>query len=168
MASNTQDDERPAATVKTMEIVVAAIIVAGGILVIVDSLRLGNRWASDGPQAGYFPFYIGVMLCIAGIFNLISALRDLFSRSFVTRGQGKQVLLVLIPLVFYVGLIEFLGIYVASSLYIAVFMVWLGKYRWLKTAIVSLGVSLAFFLMFEVWFKVPLLKGPLETALGLN
>ena len=91
MASNTQDDERPAATVKTMEIVVAAIIVAGGILVIVDSLRLGNRWASDGPQAGYFPFYIGVMLCIAGIFNLISALRDPFSRSFVTRGQGKQV-----------------------------------------------------------------------------
>ena len=151
-----------------MEIVVTAIIVAVGILVIVDSLRLGNRWASDGPQAGYFPFYIGVMLCISGMFNLVSALRDPFSRSFVTRGQGKQVLLVLIPLVFYVGLIEFLGIYVASSLYIAVFMVWLGKYRWLKTAIISLGVSLAFFLMFEVWFKVPLLKGPLETALGLN
>ena len=168
MASHLNDDERPAATVKTMEVVVAALIIGGGILVIVDSLRLGNRWASDGPQAGYFPFYIGVMLCIAGIFNLFSALRVPFSHSFVTRGQGKQVLLVLIPLIFYIALIEFLGIYVASTLYIAVFMIWLGKYRWMKTAIVSLGVSLAFFLMFEVWFKVPLLKGPLETALGLN
>ena len=168
MPSPPENDERPAATVKTMEAVVAAIIIAGGVLVIVDSLRLGNRWASDGPQAGYFPFYIGVMLCIAGIVNLAFALREPGSKSFVTVGQAKQVFLVLIPLVFYVALIEFLGIYVASTLYIAVFMTWLGKYRWLKTAMVSIGVSLAFFLMFEVWFKVPLIKGPLETAFGLN
>ena len=168
MPSHPEKDERPAATVKTMESVVAAIIIAGGTLVIVDSLRLGNRWASDGPQAGYFPFYIGLMLCIAGLVNLVFALREPGSKSFVTRGQGKQVLLVLIPLFFYVALIEFLGIYVASTLYIAVFMTWLGKYRWAKTALVSVGVSLAFFLMFEVWFRVPLIKGPLETALGLN
>jgi hypothetical protein len=168
MASKSENDERPATTDKTMECVVAAIIIAGGALVMFDSMRLGFRWASDGPQAGYFPFYIGVMLCVAGAINLFRGLRDPYARTFVTRGQGKLVLLVLIPLTIYIALIALLGIYVASTIYIAVFMVWLGKYRWAKTAMISLGVSLAFFLMFEVWFKVPLIKGPLETALGLN
>ena len=162
------NDERTAATVKTVECIVALIIFAGGALVIWDSLRLGHRWASDGPQAGYFPFYIGVLLCVASAFNFFLALRDPHVRNFLSRGQAKLVLLVLIPLTIYVGLIEVLGIYVASTIYIAVFMMWLGKYKWFKTAIVSIGVSAAFFLMFEVWFKVPLIKGPLESLLGLN
>ena len=61
-----------------------------------------------------------------------------------------------------------LGIYVSSALFIAAFMRFLGKYGWAKIAPVSLGVVLFFFLMFEVWFKVPLPKGPLEAALGFN
>ena len=168
MASHQENDERAATSVKVAECIVAAVIIALGVLVIVDSLRLGHRWVSDGPQAGYFPFYIGVILCISGAVNALRALRDPYVRTFVTRGQGKLVLLVLVPLIGYVGLIALLGIYVASTIYIALFMIWLGKYGWAKTAMVSLGVSLAFFLMFEVWFKVPLIKGPLETALGLN
>ena len=168
MASNQENDERAATSVKVAECIVAAVIIALGVLVIVDSLRLGHRWVSDGPQAGYFPFYIGVILCISGAVNALRALRDPYVRTFVTRGQGKLVLLVLVPLIGYVGLIALLGIYVASTIYIALFMIWLGKYGWAKTAMISLGVSLAFFLMFEVWFKVPLIKVPLETALGLN
>ncbi|MEO8136212.1 MAG: tripartite tricarboxylate transporter TctB family protein [Betaproteobacteria bacterium] len=168
MTSNPLDDERPATTEKVVACVLALLIVAGGGVVIVDSLRLGARWASDGPQAGYFPFYIGLMLCASGLVNFFGALRAPYRKTFVTRGQGKLVLLVLVPLIVYVGAIQLLGIYVASTLYIAIFMTWLGKYKWKRTAMVSLGVSIAFFLMFEVWFKVPLIKGPLETALGLN
>ena len=160
--------ERPAASVKLVETVVALVIIAGGALVIYDSLRLGAKWGSDGPEAGYFPFYIGLLLCVAGAVNLFRALRDPYVRTFLTREQGKQVLLVLIPLAVYVGLIGPLGIYVASTLYIGAFMMWLGKYGWLKTVLVSTGVSVAFFLMFEIWFKVPLIKGPLESMLGLG
>ena len=167
MAVETNDD-RGAATVRTVECIVALIIALGGALVIYDSLRLGHRWGSDGPQAGYFPFYIGVLLVIAGTFNFFSALRQANSRDFVTRGQAKLVFTVLIPLAIYVGAISVLGIYVASTLYIAVFMLWLGKYGIVKTVLVSFGVSVVFFLMFEVWFKVPLIKGPLESLLGLN
>ena len=167
MATEANDDRR-ALSIKTVECAVAVIIILGGALVMYDSLRLGNRWASDGPQAGYFPFYIGVFLCIAGAINFFSALRHPHVRNFLTRGQGKLVLTILIPLAIYIGVIEVLGIYVASTLYIAIFMIWLGKYKMVKTAMVSIGVSLAFFLMFEVWFKVPLIKGPLETLFGLN
>jgi hypothetical protein len=78
------------------------------------------------------------------------------------------VLALLIPTLLYVIGIYFLGIYVSSILFVALFMVFLGKYHWLRSALVALGVSIAFFLLFEVWFRVPLPKGPLEAALGLN
>ena len=168
MESNEGHAKRPALTVKAAEAIVALVIMAGGALVIYDSLRLGARWGSDGPQAGYFPFYIGLLLVISSAINLFRALRDPYVRTFVTVGQGKQVLRILIPLTIYVVLIKLLGIYVASTIFIATFMIWLGKYGWLRTALVSVGVSVAFFLMFEIWFKVPMIKGPLETALGLN
>ena len=74
----------------------------------------------------------------------------------------------LIPTLFYVIGIYFLGIYVSSILFVALFMVFLGKYHWLRSVLVALGVSIAFFLLFEVWFRVPLPKGPLEAVLGLN
>ena len=69
---------------------------------------------------------------------------------------------VLIPAALYVLAVQFIGIYVASALYIALFMVLLGKYSWTKALSTGIGASLVFFLMFEVWFKVPLYKGTLN------
>jgi len=155
---------------KSAEIAVAALFFVLGAIVVFDSARLGARWAEDGPQAGYFPFYIGLIVCVSASVNLVIALlshRD-SDRIFVEAGQLKLVLAVLVPTAIYVALVGWTGIYVASALFIAFFMRWLGKYPWWKVAAVSIGNSVAFFLIFEVWFKVPLPKGPLETLLGLN
>jgi putative tricarboxylic transport membrane protein len=157
-----QQEDLPAASSKSVEIAVAAIILIFGIVVIVDSVRLGISWGDEGPKAGYFPFYVGLLLCFSSAITLFRAIRAGAGESFVSRGQLKLVTTV------YVGFIAVLGIYVASIIYIAFFMWWLGKYPWLKIVPVAFGVNAAFFLMFEVWFKVPLPKGPLETVLGLS
>ena len=155
---------------KSAEIAVAALFFVLGSIVVFDSARLGARWAEDGPQAGYFPFYVGLIVCLSAVVNLVLALlnRKDGDRIFVEAGQLKLVLAVLVPTAIYVALVGWTGIYVASALFIAFFMRWLGKYPWWKVAAVSIGNSVAFFLIFEVWFKVPLPKGPLETLLGLN
>ena len=155
---------------KSAEIAVAALFFALGAIVMFDSARLGARWAEDGPQAGYFPFYVGLIVCLSAAVNLVLALlnRKDGDRIFVGAGQLKLVLAVLVPTAIYVALVGWIGIYAASALFIAFFMRWLGKYPWWKVAAVSIGNSVAFFLIFEVWFKVPLPKGPLETLLGLN
>jgi putative tricarboxylic transport membrane protein len=162
-------DGRPAFGVKSAEIALALLFLALGAIVVYDSARLGAKWADDGPQTGYFPFYIGLIVCAAALVNLISALaipkeKD---KTFVEVGQLKLVLAVLVPSALYVGLIGWLGIYVASAVFIAFFMRWLGKYPWWKTVAVSAGNSVVFFLIFEVWFKIPLPKGPLENLLGI-
>jgi hypothetical protein len=38
-------------------------------------------------------------------------------------------------------------------------MIWLGKYTWIKSVLLGIAVSIATFMMFEIWFKVPLFKG---------
>ena len=162
-------EERAAFGQKSAEIVVAAFFLLLGAIVVWDSVRLGARWGSDGPEAGYFPFYIGLLVCIASAINLlIAVLKKGESRAFVGVGQLKLVLAVLIPSTVYVALVGWLGIYIASALFIAFFMRWLGKYPWWKVAAVSIGNSVVFFVIFEIWFKVPLPKGIVERLLGLD
>ena len=153
---------------RTMEAVVAVVTLLLGALVIFDSVRLGTGWGDEGPKAGYFPFYIGLIICIGSVVNLVMGLRDKEAGSFVSKAQAADVLRVLIPMIVFAGLIGVLGMYVSGTIYIAFFMRWVGKYSWFKTACVSLGTSVAFFVVFELWFKVPLIKGPLEAVLGLN
>jgi putative tricarboxylic transport membrane protein len=155
---------------KTAELAVAAGFFIFGAIVIYDSLRLGMRWVEDGPQAGYFPFYLGAIICVSSAVTAAFALRmpESKNRTFVERGQLKLVLSVLIPSMVYVAIVGWLGLYVSGALFIAVFMRWLGKYPWWKLALVSIGNSVVFFLIFERWFLVPLPKGPLEALLGLN
>ncbi len=163
------DPGRAAFSQKSAEIAVAALFFILGAIVVYDSLRVGVRWADDGPESGYFPFYIGLMVCGSSLVNVLFAfLKVKKDKVFVEVGALKLVLSVLVPAAIYVALIAWTGIYVASVLFIAFFMRWLGKYAWWKVATVSAGNSVVFFLIFEIWFKVPLPKGPLETLLGLN
>jgi len=168
--------DKAVGSVRVWEIVVAALFLVAGALVIYDSRRLGSTWESDGPQAGYFPFYIGVIISVASVINLLTALgakaKEASDKPFVTREQLRMVLIVMVPYSLYVALIDnpiySFGIYEASVIYIALFMRYLGKYTWLKIGVISVATMVAFFLMFEVWFKVPLPKGPIEALLGFQ
>jgi hypothetical protein len=154
-------DSRTGSATNVVDAAVALILVVIGAVVIFGSSKLGSGWTSDGPGAGYFPFYIGLIICISGAGNLYQALlgKNKNTEVFVDRAQLKRVMSVLIPAVFYVLAIQLAGIYVASAVYIALFMVFLGKYSWIKSSLAALAIVAVFFLMFEVWFKVPLFKG---------
>jgi putative tricarboxylic transport membrane protein len=167
---NDGGEGRVALSQRGAEALVAALFFILGAIVVFDSVRLGWKWGVDGPEAGYFPFYIGMLVCLASVFNFGSAFlsKKYQGKPFVHVGQLKLVLSVLVPSVIYVAAIGWIGIYVSSALFVAFFMRWLGKYAWWKAAAVSVGNSVVFFLIFELWFKVPLPKGPLEAALGLN
>ena len=151
-------------SMRAVEVGTAALLFIVGAVVVYDSYRLGSKWGSDGPQSGYFPFYIGLLLCISSMVTLAQTLlaKSADGELFVTWGPFKLVLIVLIPAAVYVLGVKYAGLYVASAIYIAMFMAWLGKYSWLKSVIVGVALNASFFLMFEVWFKVPLFKGELD------
>jgi len=147
---------------RSVEILVALIFLLIGGMVVFDSFRLGASWGADGPQAGYFPFYVGLIICISSLVTLGQVLLGKVGRSgkiFVEWSQLKLVLSVLLPAAVYIVGIQLIGIYLASAVYIATFMIWLGNYSWFKSIALGVVVSVLGFLTFEVWFQVPLYKG---------
>jgi putative tricarboxylic transport membrane protein len=151
------------------ELFVALLMLAVAALVIADSLRVGIAWAEDGPKAGYFPFYIGVLLALSSGWVIVGQLKRWRADDpeFAERSQLARVVAILVPTVIYVVLISLIGLYFASAILIAYFMKRYGKYGAAPVGAVAVGVPLVFFVVFEKWFLVPLPKGPIERLLGM-
>src|SRR5262245_35734360 len=152
---------------RSVELGVAVAIAMFALIVIAGSIQAGVGWGAEGPRAGFFPFYVGLVILAASIINLgaVISRRD-DDRLFAEWGQLRQVMAMLVPTTIYVALVPWIGIYVSSMLLIAVFMRWLGRYRWGIIAAVAVGVPVVTFIIFEKSFLVPLPKGPIEEYLG--
>lgn len=169
MSSNEEAEERPLVSYRTLDIAVAIFFLIVAAIVMTDSLRLGIAWKpAEGPQPGLFPFYIVVAMAIASLVNLAQALpHNPDGEKVATTIPGiKRMAAIFVPAVLFVLATNYIGIYVSAAIYIGTFMVFFGKFAVWKALAVSLGIAIVNFMMFEVWFLVPLPKGPLETALG--
>ena len=151
---------------RAADLVTASVLMLLGIVVIVDAVRLGTGWGTDGPKSGSFPFWLGTLLIVTTALIVVHALRRRGALAFVRREQLASVLRVLAPATAFVVLTQLIGLYVSGALYIAVSMRWMGRHRWISTVSVSAGVVIAAFIVFERWFLVPMPKGPLEGWLG--
>jgi hypothetical protein len=160
-------NERTVST-RVMELVVAAAFMIVAAIVMADSWRIGAGWGDFGPEAGYFPFYIGLIMfgssAVTFAVHVVTKAPDL--SNFVDRSALWLVLQVLIPTAGFVILTGFLGIYVSAGIFIAFFMCWLGRYSLTKAVPVGVAIPLVLFWLFETMFLIPLPKGPLEAALG--
>ena len=148
--------------------VTAVVFFLIGVVMIVDNYKIGAGWSREGPEAGYFPLRIGVIICVAAAVVLFQGLFGKGERNkvFVTFGRLRHVMAVLLPTIVFVLATKFVGIYVASAIFIAAFMRVMDRFSWLKTIAISVGVSVALFWLFELQFTVPLPKGPLESMFG--
>jgi putative tricarboxylic transport membrane protein len=152
---------------RSVEVGVAAFMALLALIGIYGSIKVGIGWGDEGPRAGFFPFYVSLVVLISCAVNIVSVLvANDKGKVFAEWGQLRQVLSVLVPTIVYVALVPYIGIYVASALLIAFFMRLFGHYGWLATVAVSVAVPVLTFLMFESWFLVPLPKGPVESMLG--
>lgn len=156
-------------SMRTMEMIVSLLFLIIGLVVIIGSVKLGANWGSEGPEAGYFPFYISLIILISSSVTLFQAYKnkEQSKESFVDKEPFGQVVAILIPAAVYVLGVQLIGIYVASAIYIAIFMVWLGKYAIWKAVAVGLGVSISLYMMFEYWFQIPLPHGSLINPLAI-
>ena len=152
---------------RSVEIGVAFSTALIGVIAILGALRVGINWGIEGPRAGFFPFYIGLFILVSSAVNLTQALSLDPKPRFATWEQLRQVLKVVIPTAVYVLIIPRVGIYLSSAALIALFMTWIGRYRWTLTAAIAIGVPVVIYLLFENWFLVPLPKGPIEDWLNL-
>jgi putative tricarboxylic transport membrane protein len=163
------ETDSPAVTdTRAVEIVISLLLVTLATTLGIDNYRTGIAWDSTGPQAGYFPFYLSVILGGASLYGLVTTFlaRGEPSETFVTRAQFRRVLLVFVPTMLFCFGVQYLGIYVASFLLIAGFMRGVGKIAWWKSLVTAVVFTVLMFVTFDVAFDVIMPKGPLEAAFG--
>ena len=151
---------------RTVDVLTAVVLMLLGGVVVADSVRLGIGWGADGPKSGFFPFWLALLMLAACALILIQSIRRKSSAPFVTRAQLSPVLKVLWPAAAAVALMQFVGLYVASALYMAFYMRLVGRHGWLVVIGLAVLVPVVTFFVFETWFLVPMPKGPLEAWLG--
>ena len=161
-------DSPAVTTTRTVEVVASLLLLALAALLGFDNWRTGMSWDSTGPQAGYFPFYLSVILaaaCLYGIGREFLARRQA-SQTFVTRAQLRRVMQVFVPTLLFCAVTQWLGLYVASFLLIAGFMAFIGRIAAWKSVLTAFVFSLLMFVTFEIAFDVIMPKGPLEALFG--
>ncbi len=137
----------------------------GGV-VLFDAVRIGIGWGTDGPKSGFFPFWLALILIVTCGIIIAQTFWRSSREIFVTREQLGPVLKVFWPATAMVVLTHFVGLYVASALYVGFYMRWVGRHSWLAVVTLSIAIPVISFLTFELWFLVPMPKGPLEAWLG--
>ena len=153
----------------TAETITALVTLALGAAVVIGAREYGTGWNEGGPQPGTFPFYVGLLVVAASAGNVFLAWRKRRGdRVFLGAAQARRVAAFGLPLLGFVALSLTAGFYVATTLYLGGVMRIQGRYRWASCIAVAVGTSAFFFVVLEVWFKVPLLKGPLEAMLGVH
>ena len=118
-------DSPPVVGTRSVDIVVYLLLLALAALLGFDNWRTGMGWAPDGPQAGYFPFYLSrhpgrrQRSMASSARSSRGAAAD---EPFVTRDQLRRVMQVFVPTLLFCLFTQWLGLYVASFLLIAGFM----------------------------------------------
>jgi putative tricarboxylic transport membrane protein len=145
------------------DIFVALGLMLIGLLVIGDSIRLGFGWGVSGPEAGFFPFYMGLGIFICTFFIVLRAIKTYKKegpgKPLILEGGLTQILWVLIPAIGVVLLTELIGLHLATVLYLAFYMGWVGKMHWGKVILLSILVPLVIYVLFDKIFLIPLPEG---------
>ena len=157
---------------RVADVITAALLLLLSAVVIYDALRLGVGWGSEGPQSGFFPFWLAALLALVSIVLLFQALRNRSGEPFVTRDRFGPVFKVLAPLIGFIVITDppgpwsGLGLYVAAGLYLGFYMRWVGRHDWRTIVALATVVPVLSFIIFETWFLVPMPKGPVEAWFG--
>jgi putative tricarboxylic transport membrane protein len=161
--------DSPAVTsIRVVDVTVSLLLVLLAATLGYDNWRTGIGWDSSGPQAGYFPFYLALVLAGASLYGVAAAFRSRKEapETFVTRAQLRRVMAVFVPTLLFCLATQFLGLYVASFFLIAAFMRIVGKIALWKSLLTAFVFTAAMFVTFDIAFDVIMPKGPLEAAFG--
>jgi putative tricarboxylic transport membrane protein len=157
---------------RTADLITAAALMLLGGLVVYDTTRLGIGWGAEGPQSGFFPFWLAALMTVLSAVIFLQSLLRRSEKPFVLRERLWPVLKVALPLTGFIILMDppgpwsGLGLYVAAGLYLGFYMRWVGRHDWRAVVALSIAVPVITFLIFETWFLVAMPKGPVEAWFG--
>lgn len=139
----------PGLTNKWMDVVTLSLLLVLGCFVTYNAYMLGPGYGAQGPEPGFWPFWLAVMFMVGGIVAMVLTVRNPDENPFF---EAKQEVIDLVsvgaPVLAVVLLNYWLGIFFSAMVYLGFFMWWYGKFTW-YTSIAS-GIAFGIVLYFAI------------------
>ncbi len=143
------------------ELLWGVAFLAVAVVVIGESIRLGFGWEEHGPQAGFVPFWLAIIMVVCGgiiIFRgLLMNVRESF---FMSRPAMWAMIWVFLTSTLLAIMIWTLGMYIATVVFAVLFACWLGRHPWYVALGFAIIMALAVFYGMEKGLTIPLPKSP--------
>jgi hypothetical protein len=146
-------EHRPPPAGRVTNMIVALVVVAIGAAALVGSLSLGAGSAGQ-PGSGTWPLLISLILVLLGAVLAVTARGTSDAERF--SGASWLVLIGLITMIVFVALISVIGFEIPAALLTFVWLRFLGRESWRSSILTSLGVVVAFYLIFVAALQVPI------------
>jgi hypothetical protein len=148
--------------------------VTGERLVALVFLTLGGAylWIALGfpmgsaarPGPGLFPVAVGVLICVVAMAMVVRAATEPATRgerATVEADARARVAVTAAALVGFCLALPYLGYAVASFVFVALLLKWLGGGRWVAAIAIALATTAVSYVLFSALLGVPLPRGPL-------
>lgn len=145
--------EKPPAAGPIANVASAIVVIIIGVAGTIGSLGMGLGSPAK-PEPGLWPFMISVLLIVLGVAltlfgrNILDA--EKFSRSSLQVAAG------LVSLIVFTLLIGRIGFEIPALLLNVVWLRFLGRETWRMTALLSVAITVAFYLLFVSALNVPI------------
>jgi Tripartite tricarboxylate transporter TctB family len=150
---------------RVLEMLTGALTGSFGLVVLISSLDNGIGWSEAGVDAGTFPFLTGVIIVAGSLYNIIHGAfaggAIVISRADLRRGAA-----LFLPAVAFVGVIPWLGFYLASGAYMLGVLTVPRRLTLIRSLLIAVVTPVALYFVFERLFQVTLPHGALAAAIG--
>jgi putative tricarboxylic transport membrane protein len=118
-------------------------------------------WTPTGPGSGFLPLWLGVVMAALAIALFVGAMRRPDpGEAWLPEGRGLvRLIVVVVATIAFVWLLPFLGMTLATFLFLVGILRFLERHSWFATVGVALATSAANWLVFIHWLNVPFPTG---------
>ena len=144
------------ATHRHVEIATVCVLLLLSALLFYEAIRLGPGWGESGPDPGFFPFVLTILLLLgtAGVLYVNVYRHPADRRFFEVSQEVVDLLKVGLPILIVVAMIRWLGLYASSGLYLGLFMAWYGRFRWYWALLGAIAFPLLMWLLLRQGFNI--------------
>jgi putative tricarboxylic transport membrane protein len=143
--------------VRAADRITAVFLLALSVAFSAGAIKYYSWWGPGGPGSAFLPFCLGIVMAVLALMMLLRSLREKNpGPSWLPHGAGlRDMLVVLGATVVFVALLKVIGMVLATALYLAALIGYLGRHRWWVTLAVALAAAGFNWLVFVHWLRVP-------------
>ena len=150
-------------TLRAADLAVSAVLIVSGVAALVSVRQMRVGFVAEF-QPRLFPTVIGLLLIVVGALAAVTAWRSKprALAEWPTPARAKRIAVILVSIAAYVGVIDLLGMPLATFLVVS-FEVWyFGTYRWYVPIAVGVCATAVLYFVFMVGLGLTFPAGPFE------